>query len=267
MESACYDDELALRATREADSSAIGDVHLKMMTAVILASCVCAAPGIATAQTMQWTDKGFVSVNAGGQAASHELRSTTTFPIYGQNAVIESAQGIGGGVLFDFGAAYRVWGNNVLAAVSYSRASSDSDVALAASVPDPVVTNRPRSVTATVGGASHAENAIHLDLIWMMPVANRLDVGFFAGPTIFVVNQETVTTLDVAEPVPTVSASLDSVGKTTVGLNAGIDLQYMVTRKWGIGGLARYSWGSADFDGDSLTLGGFQLGAGVRVRF
>lgn len=238
-----------------------------MMKAVILALCLGAAPRLASAQTMQWTDKGFVSVNAGGQAGSHELRDSVTFPLYGQNAVVETAQGISGGAFFDFGAAYRVWGNNVLAGVSYSRTSSDSDVAIAASIPDPVVTNSPRSVTATQSDANHAENAIHLNLIWMMPVANKMDVGFFAGPTIFIVQQDTVTTLTVTEPVPTISAPLDSVSKTTVGLNLGVDLQYMVTPKWGVGGLARYSWGSADFDGDSLTLGGFQLGGGVRFRF
>jgi hypothetical protein len=238
-----------------------------MMTAVILALCLCAAPRVASAQTMQWTDKGFVTVNAGGQAGSHELRDSVTFPLYGQNAVVETAQGISGGAFFDFGAAYRVWGNNVLAGVSYSRTSSDSDVAIAASIPDPVVTNNPRSVQTSQSGADHAENAIHLNLIWMMPVANKIDVGFFAGPTIFTVQQDTVTSLTVTEPVPTVSAPLDSVSKTTVGLNLGVDLQYMVTPRWGVGGLARYSWGSADFDGDSLTLGGLQLGGGVRFRF
>lgn len=242
-------------------------MNVKMTRAVILALCGCAAPQAVAAQTMQWTDKGFVSVNGGGQAGSHELRANTTFPIYGQNAVVATAQGISGGGFFDIGAAYRVWGRNILAGVSYSRTSSDSDLALAASIPDPVVTNNPRSVTATQSGANHVENAIHLDLIWMMPVANKIDVGFFAGPTVFVVNQETVRTLDVVEPVPTISAPLDSVSKTTVGLNLGVDLQYLVAKKWGVGGLARYSWGSAGFDGDSLTLGGFQLGAGVRYRF
>lgn len=267
MESTCYDDQLALRATREAVSSAIGDVHLKMMKAAILALCVCAAPQVATAQTMQWTDKGYVTVNVGAQVGGHDFLDTTTFSLYGQNAVVESAQGISGGAFFDIGAAYRVWGRNILAGVSYSRTSSDSDVAIAASIPDPVVTNNPRSVTATQSGADHVENAIHLDLIWMMPVADKLDVGFFAGPTIFSVKQDTVVTLNVTEPVPTVTAPLESVTKTTVGINAGVDVQYMLSPRWGVGGLARYTWGSADFDGDGLTLGGLQLGAGVRVRF
>jgi hypothetical protein len=43
----------------------------------------------------------------------------------------------------------------------------------------------------------------------------------------------------------------------------------MVTPRYGVGGLARYSRGSIDLDNasDSLKVGGFQIGAGLRVRF
>jgi hypothetical protein len=42
-----------------------------------------------------------------------------------------------------------------------------------------------------------------------------------------------------------------------------------VTTRVGVGGLARYTWGSVDLAGatKSLTVGGFQIGAGVRLRF
>ncbi|HXT28248.1 MAG TPA: hypothetical protein VN716_03185, partial [Vicinamibacterales bacterium] len=78
-----------------------------------------------------------------------------------------------------------------------------------------------------------------------------------------------LTQADVIEPVPTLNASFTEVSKTTVGFNAGIDVQYLVGKKWGVGGLVRYSWGSADIDGasDSLTVGGFQIGGGFRYRF
>src|SRR4029453_18955183 len=36
---------------------------LKMTTVGILVLCACAAPRMAAAQTMQWTDKGYISVN------------------------------------------------------------------------------------------------------------------------------------------------------------------------------------------------------------
>jgi hypothetical protein len=62
---------------------------------------------------------------------------------------------------------------------------------------------------------------------------------------------------------------VDDAKKTTVGINLGVDVTYLVTKRFGVGGLARYTWGSADLDGaaDKLTVGGFQIGGGLRVRF
>jgi len=239
------------------------------MKAGILALCICAAPRAAAAQTMQWTDKGFVSVNFGVQAGSHDLTTSSTFPLYDEQASVTTSQKVKGGALFDIGAAYRVWGNNVLAGVSFTHTSSDADVSLTASIPDPVVTDQPRPFNTTLTGANHSENALHLDVIWMMPVADKLDVGFFAGPTIFFVKQDTVTDLTVVEPTPTVTTTFTEVSKTTLGINVGVDLQYLIGKQWGVGGLARYSWGSADIDGasDNLTVGGFQIGGGFRYRF
>jgi Outer membrane protein beta-barrel domain len=250
-------------------SSAIGDVILKMMKAGILALCVCAAPSAADAQTMQWTDKGYVSVNGGVQVGSHDLTTSSTFTLYDEQATVATTQKVKSGGSFDIGAAYRVWGNNVLAGVTFSHTSSDATVSLDASIPDPVVTDQPRRVTSSQSGAKHSENVIHLNAIWMMPVANKLDVGFFAGPSIFIVKQDTVTDLTVTEPAPTVDAPLNEVSKTTVGFNLGADLQYLIGKKWGVGGLARYSWGSAGITGatKNLTVGGFQIAAGVRGRF
>jgi hypothetical protein len=103
----------------------------------------------------------------------------------------------------------------------------------------------------------------------MMPVAEKIDVGIFAGPTIFHVSHDTIGSLTVTEPGPSVTAPLVKVSKTTVGINLGADVQYMVTKKWGVGGIARYSFGSARIveGSDKLSVGGFQIGAGARMRF
>ena len=162
-----------------------------------------------------------------------------------------------------------MWGNNLLAGVSFTRTKSDADIAITASIPDPIVFDQPRTVNATQGDAEHSENAIHLNAIWMIPVANKLDVGVFGGPSIFMVGQDTITTLTVSEPGPTVSAPVTEVKKTTAGINFGVDLQYLIRPNIAVGGLARYSWASADIEGASekLTVGGFQLAVGARYRF
>lgn len=242
---------------------------MKTTKAGILALCMCAAPQIAAAQTMQWTDKGYVSINGGAQVRSQTIATSSTFPLYDETASITSSQKITGGAFFDIGGAYRVWGRNLLAGVTFSHTSNEADVALTASIPDPVRFDAPRAVSRTQAGARHKQNAVHLDAIWMIPLANKLDVGVFAGPTIFSVKHDTVTTATVAEPGPTLTAPLNTVSKTTVGFNAGLDLQYMVRKRWGAGVIARYSFGAASLEGatNNLKLGGFQIGAGGRVRF
>jgi hypothetical protein len=239
-----------------------------MTKAGFLAVCLCVAPQIASAQTMQWTDKGYVSVNGGAQTGSHDLASSSSFPLYDETATTSSTQTVKGGGYFDIGGAYRVWGN-LLAGVTFSRVTSDATVQITGSIPDLVFTDRPRNVTASAPSAEHDENAIHIDAIWMIPVANKLDVGVFGGPTIFMIKQDTVTTLTVTEPGPTITAPFTEVSKTTAGVNFGVDVQYLVHKKIAVGGVARYSWGSATIEGatDKLTVGGFQLGVGGRFRF
>ena len=240
-----------------------------MTKAGLLTLCLCAAPLSVSAQTMQWTDKGYVSVNGGFQAGSHDLNTSSSFTLYEENATVTSTQNVKSGGFFDLGGAYRVWGNNLLAGVTYVHTTSEADVAISASIPDPAVFDRPRTVSSTQTGAKHTENVIHLNAIWMIPVAHKLDVGVFGGPSIFSVKQQTVNTLTVTEPGPVVSAPLEEVKKTTAGFNFGVDLQYLVANKVAVGGIVRYSWASATITGatEKLTLGGFQIGGGVRYRF
>jgi hypothetical protein len=125
-------------------------------------------------------------------------------------------------------------------------------------------------VSATAGGAEHSEVAINLMGVWMMPVTDKVDVGFSFGPTIFLVKQDVPTAINVAEPGPTVTGTtFASAEKTTMGVNFGVDVTYLVTPRIGAGVLARYTVGSADLEGasDSLTVGGFQIGFGARFRF
>ncbi len=242
-----------------------------MTKAGLLALCVCA--GVAhpvAAQTMQWTDKGFVTVNGGVQVGSHDLTATQSFDLYDETATVTSSSKVKSGGLFDIGGAYRVW-QNVAVGVVYSFTSSDSNATINASIPDPIRFDSPRSVQANASGLKHKENVLHLDATYMMPVTDKIDVGLSAGPSIFFVKQDVVASLPiVSEPGPTVGAPVVSGdSETAVGVNFGVDVTYLVSKKWGVGGLARYTWGSATFAGtdDSLTLGGFQIGGGLRVRF
>jgi hypothetical protein len=238
-----------------------------LIAAAILASSAVMAPP-AYAQ-MQWTDKGFANVNFGAQAPSHTLDTTTTFDIYGEAATQTASQDVGGGAFFDISAGYKVW-KNLAAGVGITFVGSSSDLIVNAQIPDPDFFDSPRAVSTTLSDAKHRQTAINLTGTWMMPVTDKIDVGFQFGPTIFLVSQDVPGTLQVAEPGPTVTAAeLAKDDHTTVGVHFGIDATYLITPRFGAGVLVRYSVGSVDIVGsdDGLTLGGFQIGFGGRVRF
>ena len=84
------------------------------------------------------------------------------------------------------------------------------------------------------------------------------------------VKQDLPETLSVSEPGPTVSSlTTKSVDKTAAGVNLGVDVTYLLTKRYGVGAMARYTVGSVDLDGatKSLSVGGFQIGVGARLRF
>jgi hypothetical protein len=224
-------------------------------------------PASASAQ-MTWTDKGYVSVNVGGQAGSHTLTTAPAFQLYEEDGSLTTSQKAGGGGFFDLSGGYKVW-HNLLVAVGYSHSGSSDGVSINAQVPDPARFERLRSVDTTLPDAKHSENAVHFSAVWMVPVTDKIDVGVSAGPSVFMVKQDLATGLTVSEPGPTVSSVTSTAAKKTAGgINLGVDVTYLVTKKIGAGVLARYAGGSVKFPASkSLGVGGFQFGVGLRYRF
>jgi len=239
-------------------------------TLIIAAAAFVAINMVAPAAHAQnWTDKGFVNVSFGGQAPSHSLETTTTFEIYSETAFQTAAQDVGGGAFFDIAGGYKVW-KNLAAGIGLTFVGSKADLNVSATIPDPDFFDRHRPVSTTLAGAKHRQTAINLTGTWVMPMTEKVDVGFQFGPTIFLVSQEVPGTLQIREPGPTVtSAELVKDDHTSIGVHFGVDATYLVRPRLGVGGLVRYSVGSVDIAGTDkgLTLGGFQIGVGGRFRF
>ena len=71
---------------------------------------------------------------------------------------------------------------------------------------------------------------------------------------------------------PVVTAQLSEGSGNAVGFNVGVDWTYMLTPRFGAGGFARFSGGptadvSAGDQAVDVRVGGFQIGAGIRIRF
>jgi hypothetical protein len=223
---------------------------------------------------MTWTDKIFVNGNGGYQFGSRDVDSTSNFEVYEEPASLTGFQTLENEFIFDVSAGYRLR-PNLAVGLGYANYNNEGNVAVTARIPHPLIFNQFRTATIQAAGAQHATNALNLMAVWMWPFTDKIDIAFSAGPSILIVEQDVVSAVNILpEAAPYSSPVIDRVTvtaqrKTTIGINAGVDWSYMVNRRYGVGVGARYVWGSAALEGlnDSLTVGGFQILGGIRLRF
>jgi hypothetical protein len=232
----------------------------------VIALVLAAAP--AHAQVMQWQDRGYANVNILAQPQSRNVTASSTFELYGETATVDGPRKIGGGPVFDLSGGYRVW-HNLAVGLGYSHFSDSSNVTVTARIPDPLVFDQPVQQDLNAGKLDHSENAVHISAVWFWPVTDKIDVAASAGPSIFNVSDQGVTGVTV-QPNTSIATGITTTkdSKTGVGINVGVDVTYLVTRKIGAGFLLRYAGASVDLPTvDSLKVGGFQVGVGARYRF
>jgi len=232
------------------------------------------------AQTPVSSDRGFVFGNFAFQIQGNKtVTSTATPDVYGEKATIEAAQVIKGqGPTFDVGGGVRVY-RNLSLGVAYSQLSTTGEAALSASVPHPLLYDRPRTTSGTATGLTHKEQQIHVFAMWMIPATEKFDVGVFGGPTFFQLKQDVVGLgtppfSEVGSPYTsvTMNATQSQVSASKVGFNIGADVTYKFTKTFGAGGFARYSTAKVPVTptGGStvqIPVGGMQIGGGIRIRF
>jgi outer membrane protein with beta-barrel domain len=248
-------------------------LHVTVCLLVALTARTAAAQGV-----REWTERGYANVNFGFETGSSDLNESGTFTLYDENGTISVAQAIESGALFDFSVGARVW-HNVSAGIAFHTSTNHNDAAVTASVPDPVVFDRPRAVSMTAADLKRNERAVHIQLGYMLPLSDQFSVHLLGGPSFFHLNQEVVEALDVTESggfraTPAIAERSDSA----VGINIGADVAYLFytqnTVKVGAGMFLRWAGSSANVvvlrgataEQDS-DVGGFQIGFGGRVRF
>ena len=99
-------------------------------------------------------------------------------------------------------------------------------------------------------------------------MTDKLEVMAMAGPTVAFVKHEVVTGATVTEAiVPTLTSNWRAL-TVPLGVMAGVDGRYLITRRIGVGVFLRYAAAKANLaPAITLNVGGFQAGAGVRVKF
>jgi hypothetical protein len=209
----------------------------------------------------------FVSVSGGGQFQSHDFTETTTFTLSNEAGTVTANQTVGSGFVFDASVGYRVW-RRLSVAVGVSTFHGSGGAAAIAAVPNPLIFGQPTIKTfpaSDYGDLSHTDTAVNFQAVWIKPLTNKLDLWLFGGPSIIHVNQEVASATETQNPIATIEKDSGTTGKAGT---IGVDLNYRLNARYSVGGFVRYAGGKVDLPSVSdLTVGGAQVGGGVRFRF
>jgi hypothetical protein len=234
----------------------------------------------ADAQMLQWNDRGYFTFSLGVQPQSRSFTESSTLAIYEETASITVPHTISSGLFFDVSGGARVW-QNFGAGIAYSRFSDKESPMLTAQIPNPSTFAAPRSVILQpLGELKREESAVHIQLLWMLPVSNKIEIAGFFGPSFYKVKQglATLSLTDIVEVPPSFStvtvrqATVSQADESKTGINVGLDGTYRITALYGVGGFIRFAGTSIELalpGGGTTTVdvGGFQMGGGLRVRF
>ena len=252
----------------------------RLVLTFLVTALIAGASRDAAAQTRAWDDRVYLNVGFGVESGTSALADTRTFLIYDESGTLATASNWTSGSLFDVGFGIRIW-KNASVGVAYHQEQNTADIAVTGSAPHPVFFNQPRSFSITAGGDQfRKEKATHLQLGWMLPFGDKLDVMVFGGPSWFRLEQPVVSEVKIADTVSpflqvTVSPTVEIRKKSPVGFNVGADASYIVwsndSVRVGAGFFVRYALAKTNVlllaTEQSTDVGGVQIGFGGRLRF
>lgn len=216
-------------------------------------------------------------LNAAYRAGLRPEAVTTAFRAYGEEARFQVLRELAGTPFADVGGALNVW-RDLAVGASYGEVHGTAVAAVTGTVPHPLDFDRHRTAPVTAIELAYRERATHVHVSWRVPLTDALDLTIFAGPSFFNVRHDVVANVRAAEaggpPFSEVVLEVDAGTHTrnAAGGNAGVDVAYMANPMLGFGYFARYVRGfvempSVEGSTRNVEVGGFQTGAGVRVRF
>ena len=248
------------------------------MKTIVIAAVLTTAVSFPTEALAQSDDNSavYVSVNGSyqGAPASFNDRIAETTNLEPASAALAYAVRNAPG--FDIGMGARVAGRLSIGA-AVSRYTQSDVASVTASVPHPFFFNQARAVSGTVDSLARQELAVHVAAAWTIAAGSAVRVAVFGGPSFFSTKLDLVNGANYTETYPYDTASLAGAdvgrsSKSAVGFNTGVDVAYMFTPSIGAGTIVRFSRAQTQFDrpdGTTLgiTVGGAQVGAGLRLRF
>lgn len=238
-----------------------------LLAGVALAASASSASAQATSPA---TEKYFVNVNFGGQLANRTTITNVSKTVYDETATLDSTQPIGRGLVFDFGAGYRVW-QDVYAGIVITRFSNTHSATYTASIPDPFFFSSivpPKTVNGITDELHRTEVGIDPHVLWVTPLRDKIDVAVALGVSIVKVKEDLLTDFTVPAGTQDVTPVLAAEKKTAAGLYAAVDFMYPLTPRYGVGAYVRYAGAKVTLPsaGES-NAGGLMTGGGIRLKF
>lgn len=229
-------------------------------------------------------ERGWLDVNFGVAKSGADL-STYAFAgiLHGEPSAIAAAYpepstgasfDVGGGVMFNR------W---IGAGVSIAGTAHEDIVGLGATIPHPYFFNAEVIASgATDDKLMRTEGSVHLQAMVAAYQGPRGRFRVFGGPTYFRYEADMVqdveytqiaTRLSRAQSVTITGYEAVTTEGTGWGWHVGADGSVFFNRVVGIGGFARFSRGTVEIDEpmsellQDVTVGGLQVGGGLRLRF
>jgi hypothetical protein len=222
-----------------------------------------------------WKGRGFMVVGGGAQLAAPGYTSAVTFKLYAEDATLDASSKVQIGPVFGVRGGMRVWKNLAIGA-GFGVSSTSQRVDVTGRLPHPFMFNQFREVTGTASGLDRFETMFAIEASWLIAVRRRVDMFLFAGPAYINVRQDMAVGIQFTEIYPYDTASFTGVESASlsggaVGVTAGADVAYLVSKALGVGGQLRYSYASATLrpadQPATVGLGGLQLSVSARVLF
>jgi hypothetical protein len=222
-------------------------------------------------------DRIYVSINGAYQTGGDSFGETVSFLENAEPGTFTTDYEVKSGPALNISAGAGLW-RNIGVGVGVTRYSKNTPTALNASVPHPFFFSRPRTVEGEVAGLKREELAVHVQARATFVPSPSIQAVVFAGPSFFSVKQGIVNDFEVNETYPYDTATFSrgittDVDESKIGFNVGADVGYFFTRQVGVGGSVQWSGTTIDAPASSGTgtfeikAGGFQAGAGLRLRF
>jgi len=220
--------------------------------------------------------RGFISANGGYRATSTDFADSIVITRYVEQGSIDASYLVDKGPQLDIAGGARLW-RSLGGGVAVTRFSKSGPAGVIARIPHPFFFNQLRSVEGEAEGLTHEELGVHLQVMAMLPVGQRLSVVVFGGPSLFRITRGLIDDVQYDDQYPYDSATFTAAGTsntsaTKLGFHAGADVGYFFARNVGVGGVIRFSGATMNLDtsdGNTVAVdaGGFQAGAGLRLRF